>query len=76
MAHCGSCCETFSRVSNFDRHRSRGKCLSPEIAGLKKNSNGTWLGEDERDISGLGRLRDQAQGNCLLANDPLPISES
>lgn len=53
MAHCPSCHGTFSTVSNFDVHRSGGKCVAPSSLGLRQNSRGTWLREGERDISEL-----------------------
>lgn len=34
QAHCGACHRTFSRVSNFDRHRVGGECVEPESVGL------------------------------------------
>lgn len=61
MAHCASCCETFSTVGNFDKHRSgkmvgdrrmfAGQCLKPAEAGLVQNSRGTWITPGEKDVT-------------------------
>lgn len=46
MAHCGSCHNAvFSTVANFDKHRSRGKCIDPASVGLELRTSGkspTW----------------------------------
>ena len=33
-SHCGACCVTFTGVTNFDSHRSNGRCLRPQAIGL------------------------------------------
>lgn len=33
-SHCSGCHRTFTAPSSFDRHRRRGKCLTPASAGL------------------------------------------
>lgn len=45
--HCASCCQTFSTVSNFDRHRKGGECLPPESAGMHRNKHGVWIQDGE-----------------------------
>jgi hypothetical protein len=52
-AHCSRCCQTFSTVGNFDRHRERGLCLQPAEAGLKLNTYGVWIQEGEVDYDKL-----------------------
>jgi hypothetical protein len=50
IAHCASCHETFTTVSNFDRHRAgsrvrglvAGECNAPDDAGLVLNERGQW----------------------------------
>jgi hypothetical protein len=39
---CWECGEVFSAVSNFDKHRSKGKCLNPATLGLVKSHKGIW----------------------------------
>ena len=44
-AYCGACDETFSTVSNFDRHLDGYgpvTCRHPVDVGLELKSNGTW----------------------------------
>ncbi len=41
QAHCSVCHITFSGVSNFDRHRSRGICVAPQRLNLTER-NGIW----------------------------------
>lgn len=48
--HCASCCENFSTVSNFDKHRENGACLDPARAGLVKNKRGVWTLPGETDF--------------------------
>lgn len=33
-AHCTACHVTFTGITNFDRHRSEGRCRPPEVVGL------------------------------------------
>ncbi len=40
QAHCGVCHDTFSGVTAFDRHRSNGKCKSPDTVGLELRTSG------------------------------------
>lgn len=40
--HCTACHETFSTISNFDRHRKTGKCQPPKDCGLVRRENGAW----------------------------------
>lgn len=47
--HCTTCCQTFSCVSNFDKHRENDKCLPPASVGLAKNAHGVWITPDETD---------------------------
>jgi hypothetical protein len=42
QAHCGVCGETFSRVSNFDRHRRDGWCLDPVTLSMTADDRGVW----------------------------------
>lgn len=52
ICHCSACHETFSVVSNFDKHRTKtGKCLNPESAGLRKDQRDIWVGPP-RDMEG------------------------
>jgi len=39
---CADCRKIFSGLRNFDRHRRKGQCLSPEDLGLRLNKNGFW----------------------------------
>lgn len=48
--HCTGCCENFSCVANFDKHRDNGICMSPTKAGLVKNDRGIWTQPGEVDI--------------------------
>lgn len=40
--HCVGCCENFSTVGNFDKHRRNGECISPARVGLVANERGIW----------------------------------
>lgn len=40
-AHCSVCHKTFSGVRNFDRHRSRGVCITPVQLNLTER-RGVW----------------------------------
>lgn len=49
-AHCGSCCETFSGETTFNRHRRDGKCLNPATLGMTLDTRRTypcWGNSDE-----------------------------
>ena len=81
MAHCKSCHETFSTVSNFDKHRFRGRSLSveflgrcepPDEIGMVQNNYGTWRKPDERDVAGLGALRYSRKGELEVALGEVP----
>lgn len=44
-SHCAGCHETFTTVSNFDRHRRGGECVRPSSAGLiasQRGGNAVW----------------------------------
>lgn len=41
IAHCAGCCETFSTVANFDRHRQDFACVPPASVGLEVR-DGLW----------------------------------
>lgn len=45
QAHCSVCHETFSRVSNFDRHRKDGWCQDPTTVGLVLHEARVWRGQ-------------------------------
>jgi hypothetical protein len=40
-AHCAACHDTFTTVTNFDRHRRNGRCVDPASVGLIFK-NGLW----------------------------------
>jgi hypothetical protein len=48
--HCTVCSENFSVVSNFDSHRDKDTCLSPQSVGLIQNNRGTWTAKGEPDV--------------------------
>lgn len=52
MCHCSACHETFSSVSSFDSHRSRGECLDPskikKLARKESASGVVWISAGER----------------------------
>ena len=48
--HCASCCENFSTVTNFDKHRRNGECVPPAEAGLQQNKRGVWTAPGETDF--------------------------
>lgn len=33
-SHCGGCCQTYSSLTSFDRHRKGGHCNDPAAVGL------------------------------------------
>lgn len=43
---CRGCCEVFSTVGNFDKHRKGFKCHDPASLGMeiKSGEAGTWWG--------------------------------
>lgn len=45
--HCSACHETFSGVTNFDKHQRNGECRKPQKCGLKIGYRGVWVGEGE-----------------------------
>lgn len=58
VCHCAACCETFSVLVHFDRHRRNGQCLDPSTIRtqegqplLRLDKRGYWVGysEDEWD---------------------------
>lgn len=71
MAHCPSCCRTFSTAGNFDLHRKNGKC---SMKGLVQNEYGTWKQPGERDVSGLRQLRRPSPGDAPVADGEVPES--
>lgn len=50
VAHCGACHRTFTRVSNFDRHRRGGECRHPTEVGLALTGRAypCWAAADHR----------------------------
>lgn len=53
VCHCAGCHRTFSVLSWFDRHRTRGKCLNPASItvseedtrpAMKLDAHGKWVG--------------------------------
>lgn len=48
-SHCPNCCENFSTVGNFDKHRRGGVCVPPAEAGLNLNKRGVWTMPGETD---------------------------
>lgn len=40
IAHCTSCCRTFSTPANFDKHRKEGECVDPATKGLEPKVDG------------------------------------
>jgi hypothetical protein len=42
-ALCTVCHEVFGAVTNFDRHRKDGWCLSPFDLGMRTNERGVWV---------------------------------
>lgn len=60
IAHCATDHHTFSCVSNYDLHITKGfQHLEPSEVGLVQNSRGVWHQPDERDISELYKLREK-----------------
>lgn len=48
-SHCVACCENFSTVGNFDKHRRSSECVPPAKAGLAINKRGVWAMPGEAD---------------------------
>ena len=47
--HCAACHETFTTVSNFDKHRHYEKCKPPQSRGLVVGARGLWCQPREDD---------------------------
>lgn len=56
QAHCATCHVTFGGVSNFDRHRSNGRCLPPASLGLTERED-VWREEMDHDKVTMFRER-------------------
>lgn len=53
--HCAGCCENFSTVGNFDKHRRNGECIPPVEAGLVLNTKrGVYTAPGETDNGRFG----------------------
>lgn len=58
VAHCSVCCQSFSAVSSFDKHRSgskdktftQGECSDPSLRGLVRNRHGYWGMPSDREF--------------------------
>jgi hypothetical protein len=60
--HCSACCETFSGIELFDRHRNqhgeRGSCIDPStMSGVERRDDGVWAHPpmDEATRAAFGR---------------------
>lgn len=76
-SHCGSCHETFSSVSAFDRHQtldSGPRCHDPAARGLVQRPDGVWRHPGENpnaSITHQGNDRDGRTGGCVVnGTDP------
>lgn len=48
--HCSGCHQTLAGVAMFTKHRSHGRCKTPQDAGATRLVDGVWRGpEFERD---------------------------
>ena len=45
-AHCGGCHVTYDSVSLYDAHRTRDRCVGPQVLGLVPTKNGIWRQPD------------------------------
>jgi hypothetical protein len=65
-AHCaGSCHRTFTRPSNFDRHRRGGQCVDPATVGLVPRGYRNDVGSDGILWSLPGRTETAEEGNPM-----------
>jgi len=53
--HCSRCGETFTNVSNFDKHWPKGQHIQPIEAGLEQRTNGIWSEPGEVDFNDVFR---------------------
>lgn len=59
-AHCGTCHNTFTGVTAFDRHRRGGTCLDPSSVGMiDKRSYGCWGFDEDRPERSYPPTRDE-----------------
>lgn len=50
QAKCGTCHQTFSGVTLFDRHRSGGECADPrEMNQIRLDPRGVWRSDQPND---------------------------
>jgi hypothetical protein len=49
--HCKSCGANFSSITNFDKHRPSGACLSPTSVGLVLNDRAIYIKPGEVDLA-------------------------
>jgi len=60
---CRTCGQYFSNDANFRRHRVRGWCISPDLAGLVLDHRGIWRRAARRNASWQARSPEGCHGH-------------
>lgn len=56
VAHRAGCCETFTTVALFDRHRRAYTCVDPATIDGMREVGGIWRGPEMDDAAKLARF--------------------